>query len=355
MELLDGHRSLRELLDERGRLGVAEAVRVARELLAGLRLIHDRALVHCDVKSGNVMLGPGPAKLIDFGISRPPDVPAETARSIGSVRSMAPEQLRGEALTPATDLFAVGVVLYEALTGAMPYGGDTPEEIMAAHQAEDVRPPSTRAEGIPTRLDAAILQALRVDPSSRFHSAAALDRALEASIAAGDDEETKTSVVADAIDDGYVPPPVPAPARRPEPAPRASREPARRAAARRRRPVVGIVGTALVLAMAVLVGLLVIVPLLRLGGGAGDPPAASATPAATATAPTRTVEVPRTIGMSKDEAIAAATAAGLNWTIQCAQDPQQPEGIIDQEPPAGTPVAPGSRFTMYSARIRDCR
>jgi beta-lactam-binding protein with PASTA domain len=112
----------------------------------------------------------------------------------------------------------------------------------------------------------------------------------------------------------------------------------------------------------VLVILLVVVPLLRLGaapGGAG--PTSSATPLATAVpsaAPTpagNMVAVPETIGRSRDEAIALANEAGLNWFLRCDEDPSQPEGIIDQEPSAGTEVPRGSRFTMYSARIADCR
>jgi len=65
--------------------------------------------------------------------------------------------------------------------------------------------------------------------------------------------------------------------------------------------------------------------------------------------------IPATIGLPTGEAIAMARAAGLDWTVRCNQDPRLPEGIIDQEPPAGTEVAPGSAFTMYSARIDDCR
>ena len=72
MELLDRHRTLRAVLADRGALPVPEALRIGHELLEGLRAVHDHGLVHCDVKAANVMLGPGPAKLIDFGIAQPP-------------------------------------------------------------------------------------------------------------------------------------------------------------------------------------------------------------------------------------------------------------------------------------------
>ena len=110
-----------------------------------------------------------------------------------------------------------------------------------------------------------------------------------------------------------------------------------------------------VLAAAALVVTLVAVPLLGLGGGgSGDLP--SAAPSESAAPATVAPDViPATIGLPTDQAIALASQVGLNWTVRCNHDESQPEGIIDQEPAAGTEVAPGSRFTMFSARIDDCR
>ena len=370
MELLDRHRTLREILGERGSLPVGEVLRIGRELLAGLRVVHERGLVHCDVKAANVMLGPGPAKLIDFGIAQPPHEALEGDTSIGTLQAMSPEQLHGEALTAASDLFSLGTVLYEALTGRVAYPGGTPAEVAAAHAAGAPVPPSTIVPGLPARLDAVVLQTLRHEPQARFHSATAMTRALEGAIGEGSaahDDETRiirSPAVGGPPDTprpdaaqperGYVPPPVsdvrppasPAPGRAPR-RPRASiRQPSSRW---------GIVGTLLVLGAAALVVVLVVVPLLELGGSGGNgegvsspsppPPAASAAPDI----------IPDTIGLPTDEAIAVARAAGLDWTVRCNQDPERPEGIVDQEPPAGTEVAPGSAFTMFSARIQDCR
>ena len=114
----------------------------------------------------------------------------------------------------------------------------------------------------------------------------------------------------------------------------------------------GLIGTLAILAAAAAVVVLVVVPLLELPRqGAGD---ASTAPSAAPPSVARDV-IPDTVGMPSDEAIALATQAGLNWVLECAQDASRPEGIVDQEPPAGTQVAPGSRFTMFSARIADCR
>jgi hypothetical protein len=183
-----------------------------------------------------------------------------------------------------------------------------------------------------------------------------MDRALEAAAAPEHDpadDETRVIAASPAEErptgprpGGYVPPPVPnrpphVPSRRPAPA-------------RSRALPWNAIGTLLILGAAALVVVLVVLPLLDLGATGGPAPSASA--AAPSAAPTvRPDVVPDTVGLPTAEAIDLATAAGLDWTVRCQQDPQQPEGIIDQEPPAGTEVAPGSQFTMFSARIQDCR
>lgn len=354
MELLDRHRTLRQVLDERGRLGRDEVLRIGRELLAGLRVVHERGLVHCDVKAANIMLGPGPAKLIDFGIASEPHDGIAGETSIGSLQFMSPEQLHGEALTPASDLFSLGAVLYEALTGRPPYPGETPEEVSAAHAAGTVRPPSTLAEGVPGRLDEAILQALRRDPQSRFRSADAMTVAIEAASAETSAEREDETLVIRTPAAGYVPPPAP---QRPVATPR--REPRQRAHVARRRSGVAwpAIGTLIVLVMAALVVVLVVVPLLQLGQGGGAPGSSSsdASPSVGSPLDPNVVIVPDLVGMPTADAIAAARQLGLAWKVECAQDPSQPEGILSHDPPAGTSVAPGSRFTMFSARISDCR
>jgi len=356
MELLDRHRTLRDVLRERSRLPPGEVLRIGGELLAGLRTVHERGLVHCDVKAANVMLGPGPAKLIDFGIAQPPHEGQSGETSIGTLQSMSPEQLRGDPLTPAADLFSLGVVLYEALTGRMPYPGTTPDEVTAAHAAESVAPPSTIVADLPPRLDAVVVQSLRRDPTRRFHSAAAMARALDAVVDEGAAALDETRLVASAPHPassaatpaaGYVPPPVPdrPPERAPAPRSRVSPRPPPP-----RRRTGSILAPLAVLTAAAVVALVLVVPQLD-RSGSGAMPSAEPTSAPTV-APNL---IPATIGMPTAEAIELAREAGLNWTVRCNHDESLPEGIIDQEPAAGTEVAPGGRFTMFSARIEDCR
>jgi serine/threonine protein kinase len=364
MELLDRHRTLRDVLTERGSLPADDVIRIGRELLAGLRVVHERGLVHCDVKAANVMLGSGPAKLIDFGIAQPPHAGLVGETSIGTLQAMSPEQLQGEALTPASDLFSLGTVLYEALTGRVAYPGSTPRELSRAHAGGAVVPPSTVVAGLSDRLDGVILQSLRRDPGSRFRTAAAMTRALEsaagledADVAAGPDDETR--VISDGpaatqpepLAEGreYVPPPVPGGPPRPQPRPPTGQPPAPRP----REFPWNALWTLLLLAAAVLVVVLVVLPLLD-GNGGGAPEPSSAAPSPSQSTAVQGL-VPNTVGLPTQDAIALAEEAGLAWTVRCNQDPSQPEGIVDQEPPAGTQVAPGSPFTMFSARIEDCR
>ena len=113
-------------------------------------------------------------------------------------------------------------------------------------------------------------------------------------------------------------------------------------------------GTLLILGVAALVVLFVVVPLLDPGWLERRRRASPSATAPASVAP-GTVTVPETIGLATADAIERASEANLDWTVRCNDDPSQPEGIIHQEPEAGTPVAPGSTFTMFSARISDCR
>ena len=344
MELLVDYRSLRTVIAERDRLPPVEATAIARDVLAGLGAVHEHGLVHCDVKAGNIMVGPGPTKLIDFGIARAPHVASAERTSLGSLHAMAPEQLRGDQLTPSSDLFAVGAVLYVALTGRVPYPGDDAEAVVASQEAGRPPAPSSVVGGIVPRLDGVVLQALDADPARRFESAAAMSHALEVAAAAPvvtrvSDETTRVVAVAPAPLQADLPPPSPAPLRA---GVSARRHPARRSNA----PILALLLLATVAVAAVAV--LLTRDSSHPGSGGND-----AGSVATPTLAAGMVRVPDTIGLSEADAEAKARAAGLNWTIRWKKSKTHEPGVYDQEPRPGEVVKAGDRFTMFAYRPTD--
>jgi hypothetical protein len=181
MELVEGETLAARIA--RGPLDVEEAVRIADEVLQALAAAHRAGIVHRDVKPGNVLLdAAGAAKLADFGIAkRFADAAADvttTGLIVGTPNYLAPEQLAGEPVTPAVDIYATGVVLFEMLTARRPYPGTSPIDIALArrdHGPPDVR--TWRADA-PSHVAAVIATALAVDPAHRYGSAEAMRAAL---------------------------------------------------------------------------------------------------------------------------------------------------------------------------------
>lgn len=164
-----------------GPLAQDRACAVACQVLGALGAAHDRGLIHRDIKPGNVLVAAdGAAKLADFGIAKVMESSddATTGFLLGTPAYLAPERLAGHPATPASDLYALGVVLYEALTGRKPFVGDTPFAVIhAIHQGEPEPLGVLRPDVRPTVV-AAVEQAMHADPGRRFHSAAALAGAL---------------------------------------------------------------------------------------------------------------------------------------------------------------------------------
>jgi hypothetical protein len=184
MELVDGP-SLARLLAG-GPLAVDRAVRIASQVLAALEAAHLSGVVHRDVKPANVLLtASGDAKLADFGIAKRfddlTDSVTRTGFVVGTPRYLAPEQALGQPLTPATDVYAVGVLLYEMLTGEAPYHGATPAETALAHHVAPVPDLMARRPDVPPGVAAVVARALAKDPRERYASAGAMATALQRS------------------------------------------------------------------------------------------------------------------------------------------------------------------------------
>jgi beta-lactam-binding protein with PASTA domain/tRNA A-37 threonylcarbamoyl transferase component Bud32 len=176
MEYLDG-RSLKELIVARGPAPIHIAVDYARQILAAIRFAHRHGIVHRDIKPHNVLVdGEGRLKVTDFGIARAGvSQMTEAGSIIGTAQYLSPEQARGAPVDQTSDLYSVGVVLYELLTGLVPFSGDTPVEIAMKHLSSVPEPPSAKRAEVPRDLDLVVLRALAKDPSERYHSAEEMD------------------------------------------------------------------------------------------------------------------------------------------------------------------------------------
>jgi eukaryotic-like serine/threonine-protein kinase len=199
MEYLDG-RSLKELIVARGPAPVNVAIDYARQILGAIRFAHRHGIVHRDIKPHNVLVdAEGRLKVTDFGIARAGvSQMTEAGSIIGTAQYLSPEQAKGAPVDQTSDLYSVGVVLYELLTGVVPFSGDTPVEIAMKHLSSMPEPPSAKRAEVPRDLDLVVLRALAKDPADRYQSAEEMDADL-ARVARGAAVSPATEEAATAI------------------------------------------------------------------------------------------------------------------------------------------------------------
>jgi serine/threonine-protein kinase len=199
MEFLDG-RSLKELIVSRGPAPVSVAIDYARQILAALRFAHRNGIVHRDIKPHNVLVdSEGRLKVTDFGIARAgASQMTEAGSIIGTAQYLSPEQAKGSPVDQTSDLYSVGVVLYELLTGVVPFTGDTPVEIAMKHLSAIPDAPSAHRAEIPHELDKVVMRALAKDPHERYQTAEEFDADL-ARVARGASVSPATEEAATAI------------------------------------------------------------------------------------------------------------------------------------------------------------
>jgi beta-lactam-binding protein with PASTA domain/tRNA A-37 threonylcarbamoyl transferase component Bud32 len=186
MEYVEGE-TLKDLIRRKGRLAGGEAVAIALELLAAVDFAHAHHVVHRDIKSQNILIDrAGKVKVTDFGIARAGDSSMTEAGSIlGTAQYLAPEQARGEAVDERSDLYSVGVVLYEMLTGGVPFKGDSAVSVALKHVNELPREPAELVPGLPYSLNQIVLKALAKRPDRRYASAAEFGRDLRSAQVGG--------------------------------------------------------------------------------------------------------------------------------------------------------------------------
>jgi serine/threonine-protein kinase len=175
MEYVDG-RTLRDVLKQEGRLHPQRAMEVAADICSALEFSHRTGIVHRDIKPGNVMITrSGAIKVMDFGIARAVADNAATVTStqavIGTAQYLSPEQARGEKVDARSDVYSLGCLLYELMTGGPPFTGDSPVAVAYQHVRENAVPPSQHNRDVPPGVDAIVMKALAKNPLNRYQSA----------------------------------------------------------------------------------------------------------------------------------------------------------------------------------------
>ena len=183
MEYVPGA-NLKSILRQRGRLEILEAVSLLVQACAGVGYAHRAGLIHCDIKPHNMLVTPDQRlKVTDFGIARAlasiqPDEKHDVVW--GSPAYLSPEQAAGQAPSPASDVYSLGVVLYEALTGQLPFQSADPAELIRLHRDAQPVPPARLNPQIPQPLEQIVLKILSKEPSARYRTADQMGRVLEA-------------------------------------------------------------------------------------------------------------------------------------------------------------------------------
>jgi serine/threonine-protein kinase len=199
MEYVEG-RTLKELLVSRGPCPVPVAISYTRQILAALRYAHRNGIIHRDIKPHNVIVDrEGRVKVTDFGIARAgASQMTEAGSIIGTAQYLSPEQARGAPVEESSDLYSSGVVLYELLTGKVPFAGETAVEIAMKHLSQAPEAPSALRPEIPRDLDLVVLRALAKEPADRYRSASEMDRDLEL-VARGEEVGRETAEAATVV------------------------------------------------------------------------------------------------------------------------------------------------------------
>jgi eukaryotic-like serine/threonine-protein kinase len=333
MEYVEGD-TLRDVLRREGRLRPEKAMELAADICGALDFSHRNGIVHRDVKPGNVMITPqGAVKVMDFGIARAVSDSAATMTStaavIGTAQYLSPEQARGEGVDARSDVYSVGCLLYELVTGAPPFTGDSPVSVAYQHVREDPRLPSSINPVIPAELDAILMKAMAKNPANRYQSAADMrsdllraiaGQRVEATPVMGDAE--KTAIIGappggygDYDDDDQAD------------------------EKRRRRRIIAIVA---VVALLLLAGAIALA--MALGGGE-DPPATA-----------QQVAVPQVVGEEQQAAEDLLTEAKLEVgeiTPRATTDDAEVGVVLDSSPAPGAQVDEGTAVDLVVGAAPD--
>jgi tRNA A-37 threonylcarbamoyl transferase component Bud32 len=346
MELAEG-RDLARVLREEGPLSPDRAARIAEQICDALAHAHAAGVVHRDVKPANVIVGEQDlVKVTDFGIARMTgDATLTTTGSVlGSAHYISPEQANGAPAGPASDIYSTGIVVFEMLTGSLPFTGDSPIGVAMRHVTDDVPRPSTINPNVGAALDVVVTTATARAPEDRHPDAAAMAAALQAAVGGGDDVRAPVATAPPWAESTTAPPTDPGQTVWPIPGDRW--DPQR-------------IGRIVAIAFAVLFAIAVALVVLRVTGddvsqregrrraerGALNGAAPRATQPETTPAPAPTV--PDLVGELFEDAEATLSADGFDVDRNDLPSEEVEVGrVIDTTPPPGSAVTPGQTITL---------
>ena len=320
MEYVDGV-TLRDIVHTEGPMPAQRAIEVIADACQALNFSHQHGIIHRDVKPANIMISKtGAVKVMDFGIARAiadaGNPVTQTAAVIGTAQYLSPEQARGVKVDARSDVYSLGCVLYEMLTGEPPFVGDSPVAVAYQHVREDPVPPSARHADISPDLDAVVLKALSKNPDNRYQTAAEM-RADLVKVHSGERPDAP-KIFTDAERTSLL---SATPSRTGPVSHQPRYQPKERS---------GSVARWLV-AVAVLAVLTVVVT-IAINAFGGE---------------TRDVQVPDVRGQTSDDAIAALQNLGFKTTVAKNADSEvPPEHVINTDPAASASVAAGSEITV---------
>jgi len=325
MELVDGE-ALSTLLRAQGALPPERAVSIAMAVASALDYAHRHGVVHRDIKPGNVLLAEdGQVKVTDFGIARAAnadDSLTQTGAVMGTASYFSPEQAQGESLDGRTDIYSLGVVLYEMVTGQVPFRAETPLAIAYKHVREDPVPPRALNPAVAPDLDAVILKCLEKDPNRRYQNAESLRQDLQRFVsgrgvaAVQEARSTVLAPVAAFADTGEVPVVTDTGGGSDEERPR--------------RGLLAVLGTLLGLVL-LAIAALVLYKTGVIGQSSG-------------------IVVPAVTGKTLGEAEAALREAGLSWKIQGVNQAGDAR-VVAQSPAPPAKVPPGGSVLLDTTLI----
>jgi serine/threonine-protein kinase len=326
MEYVDGV-TLRDIVHSEGPMPAKRAIEVIADACQALNFSHQHGIIHRDVKPANIMISKaGAVKVMDFGIARAladANSVTQTAAVIGTAQYLSPEQARGEKVDARSDVYSLGCVLYEILTGEPPFVGDTPVAVAYQHVREDPVPPSQRHAGISPELDAVVLKSLAKNPDNRYQTAAEM-RADLIRVHSGEKPDAP-KVLTDADRTSFMASTGPM-----HQTPATEQLPAHQPPNYGERDRGGSVGRwAIAVAALVVLTVVVTIAINMIGGGS------------------RSVQVPDVGNQLSADAMVALQNAGFKTRTQQKPDSKvQPDHVIDTDPAAGTEVDAGDEITI---------